>query len=85
MTKSTEASAQQYLYDDRPAPGLWKLVVDGYLASLHGTPYRFVNYALAGVSMLRSVPARTLGTLGNDPSIYYNDLGIGEIKPRETA
>jgi hypothetical protein len=85
-TKAAEASSEQHLYYDRPTPGLWKLVVDGYVASKNGTQYRLQDYYLEGLpfgSLLdrRSVPTVTFGTLANDPHIWYQ--GIGEIKARE--
>jgi len=88
-TKSTEASSMQHLYYDRPAPGLWKLIVDGYMASPHGTPYTLQRYYLEGLPLaarlrgVSSAPSATFGTLGNDPDIYYNEADIGEIKPRD--
>jgi subtilisin family serine protease len=77
ITKSTETSSHQYLYYDRPAGGLWKLVVDGYGVSSRGTPYQLQDYYLEGLPSANScdrhaVPVATFGTLGNDPGILYN-------------
>jgi hypothetical protein len=83
-TKSTQTSSRQYLYDDHPAPGLWKLIVDGYMVSPSGSSYSLQRYYLTGLPITSGPTATTftLGTLANDPYIYYNEGGIGVIKPR---
>ena len=85
-SKATALDTNQYLYYDRPKPGRWKLVVDGYIASKHGTPFTVNAYILTGLNAFaqpHSVTMATFGTFGEDPDLYYNEMpGAGPIKRR---